>query len=179
MKLNERFKFVLFLLLTSHFLLLTSNFLLLTSSHAEVLDRIVAIVDDDVILSSELEEAFMKAGEGMKRDKVLDDMINRSLILKQAKKFRIGYSGSGGKAKEDDVIISEYIEKRIRAIIHLPFEKMELYYKDNRESFGDKSFYDARDEIEGHIIEGELEKKLREHINELRKRSYIRIQLEE
>ncbi len=41
------------------------------------------------------------------------------------------------------------------------------------------SFYDARDEIEGHIIEGELEKKLREHINELRKRSYIRIQLEE
>jgi GR25 family glycosyltransferase involved in LPS biosynthesis len=172
MKLNERFKFVLFLLLTSHFLLLTS-------SHAEVLDRVVAIVDDDVILSSELEEAFVKAGKELKRDKVLDNMINRSLLLKQAKKFRIGYSGSGGKANEDDVIVGEYIEKRIRAIIHLPFEKMELYYEDNRESFGDKSFYDVRDEIEGHIIEGEFKKKLREHINELRKRSYIRIQLEE
>ncbi len=100
MKLNERIKFVLFLLLTSYFLFPVY-------SHAEVLDRIVAIVDDDVILSSELEEAFMKAGEGIKRSMVLDDMINRSLLLKQAKKFRIGYSGSGGKAEEDDVIISE------------------------------------------------------------------------
>ncbi len=172
MKLSGRIKFVLFLLLTS-------LFTLLTSSHAEVLDRIVAIVDDDVILSSELEDAFVKAGKEIRRYKVLDNMINRSLLLKQAKKFRIGYSGSGGKAEEDDVIISEYIEKRIRAVIHLPFDKMELYYKDNRESFGDKSFYDVRDEIEGHIIQGELEKKLKEHINELRKRSYIRIQLEE
>jgi hypothetical protein len=171
------YKCMMSFVLCSLFFVLGSFF-----SNAEVLDRIVAIVDDDVILSSELEESFRIAGKSdreITKDKVLDNMINRYLLLRQAKQFRIGYSGSGVKAKDDDAIVSEYIEKRIKAIIHLPFEKMESYYADNRESFGDKSFYDVRDEIEGHLIEGEFKKKLREHIDDLRKRSYIRIQLEE
>ena len=106
-------------------------------------------------------------------------MIKRFMLLEQAKRFRLGNSGPYAGKDKDDIIIKEYIEKRIKAVIHIPFEKMETYYLDNMKRFGDRGFYEAKDEIEDIMIKKELEKKLSEHIHELRKRAYIRIQLEE
>lgn len=152
-----------------------------TPAHAGVVERVVAIVDDDVILLSEFEEALRdneRSGGETEGQKVLEHLVNRVLLLEQAKRFRIGNAGAYGEIKEDESIIDEYVEKRIKATIHIPYEKIESYYLNNMERYGDKSLYEVRDEIEGLLIRKELEKKLTEHIDELRKRAYIRIQLQ-
>jgi hypothetical protein len=175
MKLSVRIKIVFFLLLTSYFLLPTY-------SQAVDLDRIVAIIDDDVILSSELEDAFLVAvmtDDGVTKDEVLEDMIDRFLLLKQAKRFRISSPGNGGEINEDDRIVNEYIEKRIRAVIYIPFEKMESYYMDNIESYGNRKFHKVKNEVEAELIEEELKTRLKKHVKELRGRAYIRVQVKE
>jgi len=154
------------------------NFLLLsTSLHAELLDRVVAIVDDEAIVLSELNEAFQKAldsGTDITKEEVLDGLINRVLLLKQAKKFNV----PSQMAKDDNTLINEYIERRLKEFIRIPFDEIELFYKKNKESFGDKDFYDVKDEIEKYLIEKELNNRLIKHIEELRKNAYIKIQLE-
>ncbi len=149
--------------------------------HAEVLERIVAIVNDDVILLSELEEAFQtakKSDKGVTRDLVLDEMIDKALLLEQAKRFRLGKSAAHQRPVNNKKLVDEYIERRIRALIHTPFRDIESYYMSNMKQFNNKDFYEVKDEIESYLVEKELEKKLLGHIDELRKSSYIRIQLE-
>jgi hypothetical protein len=161
-------------------LLLTSYFLPPTSSHSKVLERIVAIVNNDVILLSEFEEAFQaakKSDEKVTEGKVLDEMINRLLFLEQAKKFRLGTAGDSAGTMDDDKIISEYVDRRIKSFIHIPIDEIESYYVHNREQYGGKPFYEVKDEIEEHLIEGEMKIKLAEHVAELRKKAYIRIQI--
>src|SRR3989338_2834093 len=71
-------------------LVLSSHFLVLTSACAELLDRVVAIVDDEAVMFSELNEAYQKAlssKTGATQEEVLNCLINRVLLLKQAKKF--------------------------------------------------------------------------------------------
>lgn len=143
-------------------------------THAEVLERVVAIVNDDVILLSEFREAVRAARDrGMTDHEILEEMINKLLLLKEARRFRI----QRGPHKDPDSIIEEYIRKRIRPFIRISFEEMEAYYLMNKERFGDREFYEVKDEIEAYLIEKELNKKVVEHIEELRKRAYIRIQV--
>ena len=133
------------------------------------LDRIVAIINDDIILSSELEDAFRIAAmtdKEIKKDEVLEDMIDRFLLLKQAKRFRISSLETGGGKNEDDRIVNEYIEKRIRAVIYTSFEKMESYYRNNIESYGNRQFHEVKDEVEAELIEEELKNRLKKHVNE-------------
>jgi len=153
-----------------------------TAVHAEVLDRIVAIVNDEIILQSEFNDYLMKVGEsdpGVSGIKALNDMVDRILLLEQAKRLKLGSSGDSGAPRDDDALIKEYIERRIRAFIHIPIEEIESYYNSNRQEFGDREFYEVKDEIEGRLVEAALEKKLAEHIEELKKNAYIRIQLED
>jgi hypothetical protein len=159
-------------------LLLVILFLLSTSASAEILDRVVAIVDDESVLLSELEDSYTKAqalGTDIKQDEVLDTLINRILLLKQAKKFvRVAEF-----ARDETLLINEYINKRLKAFIRIPLEEIESFYKDNQESFAERSFYDVRDEIEKYLVEKETNKVLLNHIEELRKKAYIRLQLKE
>ncbi len=162
-------------------LLFTVHCSLFTVVHAEVLERIVAIVDDEVVMLSEFNETFKSTSARDYRIKVtqkevLDSLINRILLLKEAKRFNIEHA-SVIQTEDDDVLINEYIERRLRAFIYIPFDEIELFFKENKESFGGKDFYDVRDEIEEYLIEKELNKKLIKHIEELRKNAYIRIQL--
>ncbi|MBI4699487.1 MAG: hypothetical protein HY758_11460 [Nitrospirae bacterium] len=162
----------------SYILLFTVCCLLSAVCHAEVIDRVVAIVDDDAIMQSELEDAFqgtIKSGNNVTRENVLDGLINRTLLLKEARKFEYGAQGM----KDDNETINEYIERRLKNFIRIPFEEIEAFYKENKASFRDKDFYDVRDEIENYLIEKELNKKLLGHIEELRKKAYIKIQLSE
>ena len=155
-------------------LLFTIHYSLVTAVHAELLDRVVAIVDDEAVMLSEFNEAFQKAensGKEVTREEVLDGLINRILLLKQVKKFSL-------TGKDGNTLIDEYIERRLKAFIRIPFNEIELFYIKNKESFGGKDFYDVRDEIEEYLIEKELNKKLINHIEELRKNAYIVIQLE-
>ncbi|GBD97718.1 chaperone SurA [bacterium BMS3Abin06] len=159
---------------------LFAHVLLTGSVCAEVLERIVAIVNDDVILLSEYREAIeiaKKSGSSISEETILDEMINRRLLLNEAKKFWIGVPGIRHKAGMDDsAVISEYIDRRIKAFIHIPYEDIESYYITNRKLFAGKEFYDVRDEIEDYLIKEKLSIRLREYIEELRKNSYIRIQ---
>lgn len=181
-------------------LLLISNFLLPTFIYAEVLDRVVAIVDDEVVMLSEFNEAFQRAfspqdesaeaenfGIEGTQEEVLDGLINRILLLKEAKKFKREHVFAAQTRKDDNVLINEYIEKRLKAFIRIPFDEIELFYKENKEFFSpqripkgrdnNNDFYDVRDKIEAYLTEKELNKRLIRHIEELRKKAYIRIQL--
>ncbi|MBI5408973.1 MAG: hypothetical protein HZA14_06375 [Nitrospirae bacterium] len=162
-------------------LLLTSYFLLPTLSCSEVLDRIAAIVNNEVILQSEYEEALQAARKtegNVSNDDVLEEMINRILLLEQARRLKLGTSADSGADADDEALVKEYVDRRIRALIHIPIEEIEAYYLKNRDRFGGKDFYEVEDEIENYFIEKGLEEKLLEHIKELRKKAYIRIQLD-
>lgn len=165
----------------SLFLILVSSFLFINSAYAELLERIVAIVNEEVILLSELrsEVQLHKAqGAEVSDADVLDEMINRRLLLGQAKRMKIAGDAESDKSlMTDDIIINGYIERRVKAFIHIPLKDIEDYYNDNAGSYGDKKFYDVKNEIESKLIEAKLKEQLQEHIRDLRKDSYIRVQL--
>jgi len=147
---------------------------------AEVLERVVAIVDDKVVLLSEFEETLLSAGDGRniytKKD-VINQMINRIILLREARKF--GFKKSIEDPEDAKAVVKEYIDRRIKAFIHIPYDQIESYYNENRGVFEKKEFYDVKDEIEEYLVSQELVKRLREYIEEQRNKSYIRIQLED
>jgi len=163
------------------FLLFVSCFLFLNFAYAEVLERIVAVVNEEIILLSELknEVQLLKAqGAEVSDAEALDEMINRRLLLGQAKRMRIeGDAESDKSLMTDDIIINGYIERRVKAFIHIPLKDMENYYNDNAGLYGNKKFYEVKNEIEAKLVETRLKEKLQEHIKDLRKDSYIRAQL--
>ncbi|UCH81197.1 MAG: hypothetical protein JSW20_00935 [Nitrospiraceae bacterium] len=148
---------------------------------AELQDRIVAIVNDEIILYSEFSKELKIAREfdaDVTGEDVLQEMINQLLILDKARKFRITTSAYGqSRAKDEQSIIKEYIDVRLRGFIHVPYEDIEYYYYQNEDSYSGKELYDVRDEIEDYLIERELSIKLLEYVEELKRNSYIRIQL--
>jgi len=154
-------------------------FLLLSAvGRAELIERVVAIVDDDVILLSELNEQMRKE-EGRERKEVLDGMINRILLLKDAQRF-IHVSETVNYTDADiDRIIKEYVNLRIRPFIRISAEEIERYFEEHRKSFGSRNFYEVRKDIEALLTEKETKKRLNEHLKRLRERSYIRIQLDD
>jgi hypothetical protein len=170
-----RFLNIIIYTLILHFAFLIVN----CSSHAELIERVVAIVNDEVILLSEFNDAYKSAvlaGSRMTEEEFLDDMINRVLILEQAKRFR--FEGSlSSRDVSDNILVEKYLEKRIKAFIHIPFEDIENYYLANPALFEGRGFYEVRDEIEAFLIDEKLGAKMYEHIEELRDNAYIRVQL--
>jgi len=162
-------------------LLTASNFLFPNYMNAEVLERIVAIVNDDVILQTEFLKAYEIAREhdpNIIESDVLDDMIDRLLLLKEARKFRLTSTyNKSTNARDDKVIIKEYIDVRLKGFIHVPYEDIEYYYYQNKDSFSGKDFFDVRNEIEEYLIKQELNIRLLEYKEDLKRNSYIRIQL--
>ncbi|MDP3110718.1 MAG: hypothetical protein Q8M71_01270 [Thermodesulfovibrionales bacterium] len=141
---------------------------------AEVIDRVVAFVDDRAITMSELENNYkdtVKLMPDIKREEVLNTVINRILLLREAKKLRI-------EAPAKDAIIQEYIELKLKTIIKITEEDLKEFYEKNRSEFGNVEFDDVRDKIENYLIEKEVNQRLEKHIEELRSKAYIKIQLE-
>jgi parvulin-like peptidyl-prolyl isomerase len=160
-------------------LLITCYALPVTVLNAELLDRVVAVVNDEIILFSEVEEAFQEAKDvalEVTREEVLDGLINRILLLNQAKNIKRKHVYSVKTEREDNILINEYVEKRLKAFIRIPYTELELFYQENKEFFTD-DFLEVRDEIEAYLIEIELNKRLGEHLEKLREEAYIRVQL--
>ena len=188
---NKKRKSLLKKLFIIFFLLFTVYYSLFTvHCYSEVVDRVVAIVDDEAVMLSELNSAYQRAfspqgesaeAENSKTDitqeEVLNGLINRVLLLKQAKKF--SHSIQTRNDYDENTLIKEYIEKQLKTFIRIPFEEIEQFYEKNKEKFGSKDFYDVRDEIEELLIEKELNRRLIRHIEELRKNAYIQVQLKE
>ncbi len=171
---NQRIIFILIFIV-----LLASYFLVPTYAYAEVLDRVVAVVDDEVVTLSELDDAYQKAlnyGIDATQEKVLDGLINRILLLRQARRTHRKHVFSARTVEDDNMLINGYIEDRLRAFIRIPHDEIESFYDKNRKFF-DEDFYEVRDEIETYLVENELNKRLTKHLEELRRGAYIRIQL--
>jgi hypothetical protein len=149
---------------------------------AEVMERVVAVVNDEVILLSEFNEDFIyqkKIKPEITPLEVLDRMIDRALLLEQARKFMSGSpSVSGSTSLNDDDVIDEYVDRRIRSLIHIHFDDIEAHYNENRVMFAERSFYDVRDEIEALLADTELERMKKEHLDKIRQVSYIRVRLD-
>lgn len=137
-------------------------------SWAEIVDRIVATVNDEVITLSDLKER--EKIDKRAETKILEGMITTVLLLQEAKML-----GMAGTEEDDNLIIERFIERRIRAFILIPLERAKDFYERNKEEFRGKEFSEVRDEINHYLIEEETNKRLEEYLIELKKKADIRI----
>lgn len=154
------------------FTLVTCNSLLVTAiSHAGIHDRVIAFVDNQAITLSELEETYrstVNVSPGITKAEVLNTMINRILLLREAKQYRI-------EAAIQDDIIREYIDLKIRAFLRVSEADMERFYQEHISQFSGRDYDSVREEIEQYLIEKALNEKLKTVLEELRGKAYIRI----
>lgn len=140
---------------------------------AEIRDRVVAFVDNTAITLSELEMTYadtLRINPNVTRDEVLNTMVNRLLLSREAKKIRL-------EATSEDELIKEYIDLKVRTFIMIKEEELIDFYRKHLSDFQGREFETVREEIEGYLIEKELNQRLKSHINELREKACIKIQL--
>ena len=142
-------------------------------AYAVISDRVVAFVDDQAITLSEFQEQYrntLKVTPDVTEEDVINTMINRLLLLREARKYRI-------EAPSQEEIMREYIDLKVRAFIKVSETDIEEFYKKNSSGFAGRDYDDARSEIEKYLSEKELNERLKETLKELRKNAYIKIQL--
>lgn len=143
--------------------------------HAEVVDRVVAFADNVAITLSEFNETFEKAKklkQGVSSAEVLNTMINRVLLLREARKLKL-------EAKTDDELIGEYIDVKVRPYARVRDEDLEDFYNKNLLEFKGSSFDLVREKIEGYLMEREVNNLLKRNIDELREKTYVKITMED
>jgi hypothetical protein len=148
-------------------------FALCSSLFAEIKDRVVAFVDNTAITLSDFEKKYadtVKVTPNITRDEVLNTMVNRVLLLREARKIRL-------EAPSEDDLLKEYVDLKIRAFIRVKEEEITDYYNQHISNFEEKEIDDVRDDIENFLVESELNQRLKSHINELRENACIKIQL--
>jgi len=141
---------------------------------AEVIDRVVAFIDDTAITQSELEATYAEAVRitpGATRREVLETMINKRLLLREGRKLKFT------EGNEAD-IIEQYINLKVKAFIRIDEEAVRKFYNENREKMGGKDYSVVRGDIERYLREVEVNRRLRDHLAELREKSYVKILLE-
>lgn len=156
--------FFIFLLTTIHY----------SPSTALIKDNVVAFVDNTAITLSEFEEEYSKAQKvtpGITKEEVLNAMINRVLLLREAKKIRLS-------ERSDDELLKEYIDLKLRTFVKIKEKDVLDYYEIHSKDFQGKALEDVREEIENYLTEAELNRLLKKHIEELRKKAYIGIQID-
>ena len=104
------------------------------------------------------------------KEEVLTTMVNRLLLLDEARKMRL-------EAPTEDALLREYIDLKIRAFIRIKEEEVTDFYKNHLSEFQGKELDDVRDDIEKYLTEKEVNERLKAHINELRGKSCVRMQL--
>lgn len=152
-------------------ILVLTAFLQLSS--AELIDRVVAFIDDEAITLTDFMQYIEKAKKsapGLSEEEAINALINRKLLLREAKRIRL-------RGKSDDELIKEYIDIKVRVFIKIPPEEIERFYNENRERFGKTPIDDVRDDIERLLREREVNKHLKKLIKRLREKSYIKINL--
>lgn len=138
---------------------------------ADVIDRVVAVVNSTPITRSEFLETFQKSRAGsasITKQEALQLMINRLLIYQEAKKMRLEAPGI-------DEIIREYLDIRVESTIIIKEEDIEQFYNKNKDNFSGKAYLSVHDEIERYLYELEKNKRIKALIESLRSRSNISI----
>jgi hypothetical protein len=143
--------------------------------YGELIDRVAAFVDDHAIALSELNEMYgktRKMNPDITRKEVLDTMINRVLLLKEAKRLKL-------EAANDDELLNEYMELKVRAYVRITDEQMDEYYRENLARFQGAPFESVKEKIEEYLMEKEVNRTLKQQIDELKKKAYIKINVEQ
>lgn len=160
------------------YVFLLATFFFMIAPHAqsfEIKDRVVAYVDNQAITLSELEIAFadtLHVLPSITRMEVLQTMINRIILLREAKHIKLD-------APNDDELLNEYIDLKIRAFIRIKEKELSAFYEQNSADFQAKDFDEVREEIESYLIERQMNENLKEHIVNLRREACIEIKLDE
>ncbi len=147
------------------------SFQLLAISHAELIDKVVAFVDGSAITLREFEETYEKSraiNPNIPKKEVLNTMINRMLLLTEAKKLKI-------EARSDEELLSEYIDLKVKAFIKISEEDLEVFYNKSISEFKGAGYDTVRDKIEEYLTEQEINRLLKRHIDELRSKAYIKV----
>lgn len=147
--------------------------LLVTVCSAEVIDRVVAYVDDTAITLSEFQKTYATTKEtvgSVSEEDVINSMINSLLLLKEARSMRLD-------APTKDDMLKDYIDIKIKSAIIIREDEMESFYIKNIGNFKGKDYVSVRDEIEKYLFEAETNKRLKKHLEELRSNAEIKIQL--
>ena len=168
--LSENFLLVIHISYLITFLLI---FALFPSASAAIKDRVVAFVDNSAITLSELDEVYsesLKRTPDITKDEVLNTMVNRVLLLREAKKLHL-------EAPSEEKLLQDYIDLKIRPRIKIKEEDVSDFYQKHINDFQGKEFETVKEEIEHYLAERELNNLLKKHIDELRKKAYIKIQL--
>lgn len=156
-------------------ILLFLNLALCSSLLADLGDRVVAYVDNDAITYSELEEIYANAVQitpDITKEEVLNTTINRLLLLREAKKVKL-------EAPSEDALLKEYIDLKIRAFIRIKEEEIVDFYERHIDDFQEKELETVREEIENVLTEKALNERLKSHIEELKDKACVKIQLYE
>jgi hypothetical protein len=138
-----------------------------------LIDRVVAFVDDQAITLSEFRQQYkntIKLTPDISEEDVLNTMINRRLLLRDARRNRI-------ESPSEEEIMRDYIDLKIRAFINVSEAEIDGFYRKNINEFSGKNYEDVREEIEKYLTEKDLNERLKELLKELRKNAYIKIQL--
>ncbi|KJR41918.1 hypothetical protein MCHI_002184, partial [Candidatus Magnetoovum chiemensis] len=137
----------------------------------ELIDGVAAFVGNEAITISELDIEFNEKKEkysDITKMEVINTMINRSLFLKEAKKLMI-------TGKDDEDIINQFIDIKVRSFITIKGEEIEDYYNKNKNDFLNVTIEDARNLIERYLVEEQTNKRLKILVEALKKQSYIKI----
>ena len=136
-------------------------------------DKVAAFVDNEAITMNELEDQFqrtVKLYPSTTRMEVLNTIINRLLLLREARRYRI-------EAPTPEDAMKEYIDLKVRAFIRVDDSRILQFYHEHAAEFPGKDVDDLRDELEQLIIEQELNVRLKDAIAGLRAKAHIRIHL--
>jgi hypothetical protein len=138
-------------------------------------DRVVAFVDSQAITLSELNdryETMRRSLPDITRAEVLGTMVNRLLIRNDARRMRII-----GADEED--ILRQYIDVNVRSGIVIRYDEVERFYKDNEKDFPGVGLEGARQQIEKYLRERQVNERLKELSERLRRDAFVRIQLDD
>lgn len=149
----------------------TALFCSVLPASAELIDRVIAYVDDTAITLREFNKHYektIKIKHDISKEEVLNTLINRTLLLREAKKLKI-------EATTEDELLNEYIDLKVKAFIRIREEDIRGFYDSNTSEFRGLSYESVRDKIEDYLVQLEVNRLLKRHLSELRANSYIKI----
>ena len=137
----------------------------------EILDGTVALVGNEPILLSELLSRYAlakKLAPGITQAQVLQTMINRVLLLREARKIF-------PPTMSDEQAVREFTDFRIKAFVVVREEEARDYYEKNRAKMGNAPYEQVRGRIESILGAKEMNKRLADYIQALRQKADIRV----
>lgn len=154
-------------------LALTGLFILFTPLplHAELINTVVAFIDDQAITLRDFEDYYSIAKKfhtDITPEKALETLINRLIILREARRLKL-------KGSSEDDIINTYIDIKVRAFVRVPEEEIKRFYEANKKKMKGIPLQDVRQQIENLLIEKKVNRLLKIHLRKLKEKSYIKI----